>query len=93
MKHKDKIKKIILDAGVKIWHDDPLKVTARNVAKAINMQHGTVLYHFPEGIRNAIAEYAVKIDDSKIIVQLIACYHPSISKLPQSARKRHLSKI
>lgn len=94
MKHSEKIKQIILEAGIKIWHGDPMKVTARNIAKAIEMTHSTILYHFGEkGIRNAVAEYAVKIGDEKIIVQLISSYHPSVSKLPNSVKNRFIKQM
>ena len=94
MKHNEKIKTKILEAGIKVWHDNPMSVTARFVAKTISMDHATILYHFgKQGIRNAIAEYAVKIGDSKIIVQLIASCHPTVSNLPKSAKNRHMKKM
>lgn len=94
MKHSEKIKERILEAGIRIWLDDPMKVTARNIAKSIDMQHPTILYHFgKKGIRNAIAEHAVKNGYSKIIVQLIASCHPSVADLPKSAKNRHIKQM
>lgn len=91
MRHSEKIRLKILQAGVALWHEDPMKVTARSVAKAVDMTHATIIYHFRNGIRNAIAEYAVKTGDSRIIVQLIASNHYSIWALPPSTRRRHLN--
>lgn len=94
MKHSEKIRQRILEAGIKIWHGDPMKVTARNIAKSIDMVHATILYHFGEkGIRNAVAEYAVQIGDEKIIVQLISNGHPSVSNLPNSKKNKFLKQM
>lgn len=94
MKHGEKIRNRILIAGIRIWLVDPMKVTARNIAKSIEMQHATILYHFGEkGIRNAVAEYAVKNGYSQIIVQLIASSHPSVADLPKSVKNRHMKRM
>ncbi len=92
MKHSEKIKLRILEAALQIWHEDPMKVTNRHVAKAAGMCHATLTYHFRQGIRNAAAEYAVKTGDSEIIAQLIASRHYSVWNMPLSTRRRHLNR-
>lgn len=86
---KDKI----LNAGIDMWLENPLSVTANGIASKIGLTHGTVLYNFPNGVRNAVAEHAVKIGNSRIIVQLIALNHESIITLSAIEKSKHLKSV
>lgn len=66
------MKNEILKAGLKLWPN----VTALGIAKALNITHAAVLYHFPD-VRTAVAEYAIKTRCLPVVVQLIASGHPA----------------
>lgn len=83
-------KKLILDTGLSLWKENPDSVTARNIARKINMTHGTVGYHFPEGVKSAVAVYAVEIKEQSIIAQLIVTNHPAIRNISIEQRKTFL---
>lgn len=89
--HGQKTKERILKAAVKLWPD----VTLEAVAKAANIKsHQAVLYHFPNGtLRDAVAEYAVKTENSAVIVQLIATDHAAVRSMSPSERNKHFSAI
>lgn len=92
MKHGDKIKRKILDAGLKLWRQNPALLTHRNVAAAVAITHPAVFYHFID-LRSAVAEHAVKLEDSRIIVQLMALNHPAVKKMSDADRRRHASVV
>ena len=80
-------KKKILKAGMKLWP----KVTSSGVGKEIEMTHASVLYHFPnDTLKDAVATYAVKKGNSKIIVQLLTEKHPAVEKLSKREKSRHI---
>jgi AcrR family transcriptional regulator len=91
MRHGDKQKRKILDAGLKLWRQDPARVTARSIADAVGLTHPTVLSHFKEagGLRDAVAAHAVEKGDSRIIVQLMAQGHDAVKNLSDADRRRH----
>jgi AcrR family transcriptional regulator len=94
MKRGDKTKRKILDAGLKLWRDDPRSVNFRNIAEKINMTHPAVLYHFGEDtLRDAVAAHAVQVGDSRIIVQLMAMKHPAVSSMSDADRRRHAAVV
>lgn len=66
------MKNEILKAGLKLWPN----VTASSVAKALNVTHAAVIYHFPD-VHTAVAEYAIKTRYLPVVVQLIASGHPA----------------
>lgn len=86
-------KERILEAGIKIWLRNPLSVNAYAIAREMQIVHGTVLYHFPEGVRDAVAEYAVKTNNNKIIIQLIAAGHKSVELLDAEKRAEYVATI
>jgi AcrR family transcriptional regulator len=83
-------KENILKTGLKMWIENPDHVSANGIANRIGMAHGTVLYHFPEGVKDAVAEYAVEISNSRVIAQLIALNHKAIKKMSATERLKHL---
>lgn len=83
-----KTRNAILETGLKLWPN----VTSTTVANALNISHGTVIYHFPD-IKNAVAEYAVKTGNSKVIVQLLATRHRAVKDMPAAERMKHFTAI
>jgi len=90
MKQGDKTKRKILDAGVKLWPS----CNAHEIGKKIELTHSAILYHFKtvDALRLAIADHAVKIGASRVIMQLIAIDHPSIANMSSLDRSRHIDK-
>lgn len=91
MKKSDKTKKKILEAGIKLWPH----VTARAVARALDMSHPTIAYHFGDGedLLNAVASHAVEIGNSRVIAQLIATKHKTVKKLTALERQKHMDAV
>lgn len=84
--HGEKTRLKILNAGVELWPD----VTLSKVADKINMTHAAVLYHFPMGtLKNRVAEHAVAIGESRVIVQLIAKNHPAVDHMTAGEKSAH----
>ena len=79
----------ILKAGLKLWPD----VTPSSIAQELNMTHPAIIYHFPYGLKGAVADYAVEKGHSKVIVQLVVWRHKAIKKLSASERIRHFKSI
>lgn len=89
MKKKgEKTRQSILDAGLKLWPD----VTPTTIATALNITHAIVLYHF-ENVKDAVAEYALKSDCSRVIVQMLATNHPLVKNMSADERLRHFTAI
>ena len=78
----------ILEAGLRLWPD----VTPSSVAKALHITHASVIYHFPD-IKTAVANYAVAIGFSRVIVQLIAVDDESVKNMSEKERKKHLMSL
>lgn len=89
--HGQKIKEKILKAGLKCW---PV-VTLQKVAQTAGIKnHNNILYHFPNGtLRDAIAEYAVEVKDSRVIVQLIAEDHEAVANFAPCERAKHFDAV
>lgn len=86
----DKTKEKILKAAIEFWP----KLTLTAIAEAADTTHSLILYHFPNGsLRHAVAEYAVETGCSRIIVQLIAEGHDTVSGLSAAERSRHFKSI
>lgn len=92
-KHSDRRRREILDTGLKAWASDPTNVTVRYIARQMGVTHGTVMYHFVSivELRNAIAEHAVKVGESRVIAQLIATRHPAIADMNEKTRRNHMN--
>lgn len=83
----------ILKTGIKMWLNNPDSVTANAIAEKIGVVHATVLYHFPKGVKDSVAEYAVQTGEKKIICQLIALDHKAVRKLSQQQKTEYLSQL
>lgn len=80
----------ILKAGIKAWHESPQSVTASNIGRMIGLTHAGVLYHFPKGLKDAVAAHAVELCDKRIVAQLIVCKHPLVKHLAGQERMKYL---
>lgn len=92
MKVGDKTRQRILTAGLKLWPN----VSPSSIARALHLNsHTNVIYHFKttEKLKNAVAEYAVKMGDSRVVTQLIAGNHKAVKNLSQADRLRHLNAV
>lgn len=87
------MKEKILKAGLKAWKADPCSVTASNIARMIGVTHATILYHFPEGVKDAVAKYAVEKWDVAIIAQLIVTKHRATKELTPEQKMEILKAI
>lgn len=77
----------ILESGLKLWPD----VTASAIAADLGITHATVLYHF-DNVKDAVAQYALDIDCSPVIVQMLASNHKLVRNMKGSERLRHFAK-
>ena len=84
--HGDKTRERILNAGVKVWPNVSLSILGRETG----LTHAAISYHFPlEQLRDRVAEHAVAIGASRVIVQLIAEKHPAVAGLSGGERSAH----
>lgn len=90
--HGEKVKALILTCGIKLWRSDPATVSARRIGKMMDMTHSAILYHYgsADGLRMALATYAVETGDTVIVPQLIAARHPAAASLSDGERRRYL---
>lgn len=88
----ERVRLRILEMGLQLWRIDPTYVTARRIAHELGMSHQAVLYHFKhsKGLTDAIAFHAVKQDESRVIVHLIAMKHPTVSHMSDADKLRHM---
>jgi len=89
VKKSEKTRKLILDAGLKMWPD----VSARGIARQIGMTHAAIAYYFTQNLKDAIAEHAVKTGKTRIIAQLIAAKHKAVRNLTAEERAKHLNSL
>lgn len=83
----------ILKKGLKMWEKDPASVNAHAISKQLGIVHGTVLYHFPYGVRDAVAEYAIQVENTRVIAQLIVENHRLIKDLAPCERSAYLAGV
>lgn len=84
----EQTKEEILKAGLKLWPD----VTPSTIATKMGITHAAVLYHF-SNVKEAVAQYAVDNDCSKVIVQMLATNHKLVKDMPAAERLRHFSSL
>lgn len=90
IKHGDKVRMSILNAGVKLWP----KVSLSAIGRETGLTHAAISYHFPlDQLRDRVAEHAVTIGDSRVIVQLISEKHPAVDHLSPGERSAHLFSV
>jgi AcrR family transcriptional regulator len=91
MTHGDRRKAQILEAGLALWPN----VTARSIARALDMTHPGVLYHFgsAEKLCEAVAAHAVRTRDARVVPQLIVAHHPAVAGMGAADRADWLSRV
>lgn len=90
MKHRKKDD--ILKAGVRLWEKDHSNVTVSKVAAELGISHSLVLYHFPEGFKEAVKQYAFDHKNVKVIAQLIVTGDRLAEGLCPTERMKYLKK-
>lgn len=85
----------IVEIGLQVWRETPDKVNANHIASLVGITHGAIIYHFDsvDSLRDAIAEYAVRIGDPIVVPMLIAARHPSTSGLTAEQKAAYLSSL
>lgn len=81
-------RELILESGLKLWPD----VTPSTIAADLGVTHATVLYHFSD-VKNAVAQYALDTDCSKVVVQMLASNHPLVKNMKGEERLRHFARV
>lgn len=90
MKAGDRTKERFLKAGLRQWPN----VSPSSIAFETGYTHAAVLYHFPNNsLKNAIADYAIKTNNSRVILQLIADGHKATKALTRAERLKHFKSI
>lgn len=96
MKHGSKralvTKQRILDAGLRLARKGLDTITLRAVGDEADISHTNIAYYFgnAEGLRDAVAEHALKMRDAEAIAHLIVDKHPSITTLTLAERRLYL---
>lgn len=87
----DQVKAAILQTGLLMWPN----VTARGVGERLGLTHAGVIYHTgsSDGLRKAVAEYAVRIKDARVVPQLIVARHPAADQLSAADRAAFLAQL
>lgn len=93
MKHGEKTRQKILETGLEMWLKNPNSVTANGIAKRLGLVHAAVLYHFPDGVKDAVAAYAVEQQCAPVIAQLIVNRHPTVAGMDAVERAEWLAKL
>ncbi len=94
--HGERRREQILLTGLHVWREKGSNaVSARGIGRLLGMTHAAVIYHFKtsEGLRQAVAEYAVRVGDSVVVPQLITSRHPSISGFTPEQRSAYLQTV
>lgn len=95
MKHGDRRKAQILEAGLQLWHDGESNVTARGIAKLLGMTHTAILYHYKNSdeLKLSIARHAVVSKDRTVLPMLIVSRHPSVAHFTDADRDFYLKML
>lgn len=78
-------RKKILDMGLKLWPN----ITALGLSKELRIKHSTILYHFPN-LKKAIKDYAIEVDDIKVIAFLIVAGDESVANMDNALKIKYL---
>lgn len=84
----ERTKRDILEMGLRLWRAGEA-ITARRIARELNLAHGTVSYHFRRGdhsLRDAVAFHCVEQGETRIIAALIAERHKAVSHMDDATR-------
>lgn len=83
----------ILKTGLEMWEKDPSSVNAHAISKCMGIVHGTVMYHFPDGVRDAVAAFALETGNDKVLSQLIVERHPVVAHLSSQEKAGILASV
>jgi len=86
----ERTKLAILEIGLRLWRVDPAMVTARRIARELDLTHGAVCYHFRRGersLKDAIAFHAVEQGEARVIAHLIAGNHKAVTHFTDEQRQ------
>lgn len=89
MKHGEKVRLSILDAGLELWGNE---FSASAIARKVGLSHGSVLYHFKSSseLRDAVAYHAMSKGDKRVIPMLIWEKHPCVANLSRDEKQAFL---
>lgn len=64
MKAGERTRTRIMEAGHRLWLINPASVTCRAIARALGINHATILYHYgsTDALHTALAEYIKRTD-------------------------------
>lgn len=93
MKHGEKTRQKILETGLEMWLKNPNSVTANGIAKRMGLVHSAILYHFPDGVKDAVAAYALEQGNAQVIAQLIVNRHELVAGMSSAERTGWLAKL
>lgn len=93
MKHGEKTRQKILETGLEMWLKNPDSVTANGIAKSMGLVHAAILYHFPDGVKDAVAAYALEQGNAQVIAQLIVNRHDLVADMSGAERAEWLGKL
>lgn len=86
------VKEKILETALKVWEENTTNLSIKEVATRLGMNHANVYYHFPQGLQDAVAEYALEKNNIKVVTSLIVSGHHLAEKLSPSEKLEYLSK-
>lgn len=95
MKHGERRKAQILDAGLQLWREDAGSVTARGIAKLLGLTHTAVLYHCKnsDALKKSIADHAVAVGDPVVVPMLITARHAAVANMSDADRSAYLNQL
>lgn len=78
----------ILETGLRLWRAGEA-ITARRIAKELDLSHGAVAYHFARGdasLRDAVAAYCVQQGEARVIAALVIEKHKAVAHMDDAQR-------
>lgn len=91
MTHSDEVKERILKKGVELWP----YASARAIGRELDLSHSAILYHFGNSdlLQLDVARYAVQMENSRVIVQLLATGHAAVKDMKPADKKRYMASM
>lgn len=85
----------IILIGLQVWRENPEHVNMSRIASRIGITHAAVAYHYSsaEAMRDAIAEYAVKVRDPVVVPMLLAARHPATAAMTAEQKAPFLQSL
>lgn len=88
-------KESIILIGLQVWRENPDRVNMTHVGSLVGITHAAVSYHFgsSDGLRNAVAEHAVRISDPVVVPMLLASRHPATAAMTAQQKAPFLQSL